>query len=202
MPLALVVMTCAGLGSCGGGGGGGSRPVSGGGGDQMTIDPPRQQAQPDLVVDSPAVSDSNPAPGASFTLSVTVSNTGGAVSPSTTLRYYRSPDATITTSDTSVGTGAVGALATGISNESISLDAPSNLGTYYYGACVGRSGRRVGHDEQLLLVRDGHGSATCPGGSGTCPGGSGPCPGLGGGFADGERRQPRGRNEPSPCRRR
>ena len=136
MPLALVVMTCAGLASCGGGGGGGSRPVSGGGGDQMTIDPPRQQAQPDLVVDSPTVSDSNPAPGASFTLSVTVSNTGGAVSPSTTLRYYRSPDATITTSDTSVGTGAVGALATGISNESISLDAPSNLGTYYYGACV------------------------------------------------------------------
>ena len=84
-----------------------------------------------------SVSDSNPAPGASFTLSVTVSNTGGAASPSTTLRYYRSPDATITPSDTSVDTAAVGALAaTGTSSLTVSLTAPSNLGTYYYGACV------------------------------------------------------------------
>ena len=41
----------------------------------------------------------------------TVSNTGAGEPAATTLRYYRSTDATITTSDTSVGTDAVGALA-------------------------------------------------------------------------------------------
>jgi len=59
------------------------------------------------------------------------------VAGSTTLRYYRSTNATISTSDTSVGTDAVGALAaSGTSAESISLTAPSSAGTYYYGACV------------------------------------------------------------------
>ena len=95
------------------------------------------QPEPDLVVGSPTVSDGSPASGASFTLSATVSNAGGAASSSTTLRYYRSTDATITTSDTSVGTDAVGTLAAaGTSSESISLTAPSTAGTYYYGACV------------------------------------------------------------------
>ena len=95
------------------------------------------EPEPDLVVGSPTVSDSSPASGASFTLSATVRNAGGAASSSTTLRYYRSTDATITTSDTSVGTDAVGALAAaGTSSESISLTAPSTAGTYYYGACV------------------------------------------------------------------
>ncbi len=76
-------------------------------------------------------------PGKTFSLSATVSNTGDGESPSTTLRYYQSADATITTSDTSVGTDAVGTLAaSGTSAESISLTAPSSLGTYYYGACV------------------------------------------------------------------
>ena len=95
------------------------------------------EPEPDLVVGSPTASDSSPASGASFTLSATVRNAGGAASLSTTLRYFRSTDATITTSDTSVGTDAVGALAaSGTSAESISLTAPSTAGTYYYGACV------------------------------------------------------------------
>ena len=248
MPLALVVMTCAGLASCGGGGGGGSRPASGGGGDQMMILPPtgnrtpdhsdtpaaattialRQsipgridspndvdyfrlrvnapgtltirttgtadpdiavfdaerievpgvtgswigtitqaildkgdllvkfsggnegeeytaratldqpsQISPDLTVGSPTVSDSNPAAGASFTLSATVSNAGDGESAATTLRYYRSTDATITTSDTEVGTDAVAGLAaSGSDSQSVELVAPSAPGTYHYGACV------------------------------------------------------------------
>ena len=95
------------------------------------------EPEPDLVVGSPTVSDSSPTSGASFTLSATVRNAGGAASSSTTLRYYRSTDATITTSDTSVGTDAVGTLAAaGTSSELISLTAPSSAGTYYYGACV------------------------------------------------------------------
>ena len=95
------------------------------------------QTSPDLSVGSPTVSDSGLETGGAFTLSATVSNQGDGASAATTLRYYRSTDATITTSDTSVGTDAVGTLAAaGTSSESISLTAPSTAGTYYYGACV------------------------------------------------------------------
>ena len=92
---------------------------------------------PDLVVESPSVSDSSPDAGASFTLSATVRNQGSGPSAATTLRYYRSADATISGTDTQVGTDAVGALAaSATSDESIDLTAPSSPGTYYYGACV------------------------------------------------------------------
>ena len=92
---------------------------------------------PDLTVGVPTVSDSSPTPGASFTLSVTVRNQGSAASTLALLRYYRSTNATISSSDTSVGTEAVGGLsASGSSPESIGLTAPSTPGTYYYGACV------------------------------------------------------------------
>ena len=91
----------------------------------------------DLVVQSPTVSDSSPAAGASFTLNATVRNQGSASSGSTTLRYYSSSDSTISTSDTEVGTDPAGGLAaSGTSAESIDLTAPSSAGTYHYGACV------------------------------------------------------------------
>ena len=96
---------------------------------------------PDLVVDTPTVSDSTLTAGASFTLNVTVRNRGDATSPPTTLRYYRSTDSTVTSSDASVGSdwvsGVSGLLnASESSAESISLTAPTTAGTYYYGACV------------------------------------------------------------------
>ena len=92
---------------------------------------------PDLVVDSPSVSDSTLTTGQSFTLRTTVRNSGTGRSASTTLRYYRSSNSTISTSDTEVGTDSVSGLsASGTSAESISLTAPSSAGTYYYGACV------------------------------------------------------------------
>ena len=92
---------------------------------------------PDLEVGTPSVNDSSPETGGSFTLSATVTNVGDGESPATTLRYYRSADATITTSDPQVGTGTVGVLsASGTSAESIDLAAPSTPGRYYYGACV------------------------------------------------------------------
>ena len=109
----------------GGDGGGGS---NGGGGTSPA---------PDLVVDAPTVSNSSPTAGASFTLRATVRNQGTGRAGSTTLRYYRSSDATVSTSDTQVGTDPVSTLsASRTSSESISLSAPSNAGTYYYGACV------------------------------------------------------------------
>ena len=92
---------------------------------------------PDLVVDTPTVSDSSLTAGDTFTLSAKVRNQGGGQSGSTTLRYYRSSDSTITTGDTAVGTDSVSQLSAGDdSDESISLTAPSTSGTYYYGACV------------------------------------------------------------------
>ena len=92
---------------------------------------------PDLIVESPSVSDSTLTPGQTFTLSATVRNSGTGQSAATTLRYYRSTDATISTGDTAVGTDAVSGLsASNTSAESISLRAPSSAGTYYYGACV------------------------------------------------------------------
>ena len=104
---------------------------------QVDVTEPPPPSTPDLVVGSPSVSNSSPLTGASFTLSATVSNDGDGGSPATTLHYYRSTDATVTTSDTEVGTDAVGALlASGTSAESIDLTAPSTTGTYYYGACV------------------------------------------------------------------
>ena len=92
---------------------------------------------PDLIVESPSVSDSSPDAGASFTLSATVRNQGGSRSASTTLRYYLSTDQTITTGDTEVETDYVTRLnSSAISDESARIEAPSSEGTYYYGACV------------------------------------------------------------------
>ena len=92
---------------------------------------------PDLSMGSPSVSDSSLETGGTFTLSMTVNNQGDGESPATTLRYFRSTDATITASDTAVGTDPVGALSpSGTSAQSISLTAPATAGTYYYGACV------------------------------------------------------------------
>ena len=91
----------------------------------------------DLVVDLPSVSKSTLAPGEKFTLSVTVRNQENRRADGTTLRYYRSTDATISSSDTEVGTASVSGLdANEDSDYSISLTAPTAAGVYYYGACV------------------------------------------------------------------
>ena len=96
------------------------------------------QTNQDLAISgSPTVTDSNPAPGGSFTLSVAVHNAGNAATPGTTYRYYRSSDSTITSGDTEVGTNTLNRLYPGQSDSgNIALTAPSVAGTYYYGACV------------------------------------------------------------------
>ena len=113
-------------------------PPSGGGGGGSS-------GSPDLIVESPSISDKTLTTGQSFTLSATVRNQGTGSSAEMTLRYYQSSDATISTSDTEVGTDSVDSLsASGTSAESISLNAPSSAGTYYYGACVASvSGRAI-----------------------------------------------------------
>ena len=97
----------------------------------------QQVGTPDLIVGSPSASDSGPVAGVTFTLRATVRNLGDGASAATTLRYYRSTDATVTTSDTEVGTDAVAELApAGGGSEAVDLTAPASPGTYYYGACV------------------------------------------------------------------
>ena len=113
--------------------------------------PPGGSSSPDLIVESPSVSASTLTPGQSFTLRATVRNRGTARSATTTLRYYRSSDATISTSDTEVGTDLVSGLsASRTSPESIRLTAPSSAGTYYFGACVASVSGESNTDQQLL----------------------------------------------------
>ncbi len=95
------------------------------------------QTAPDLVVHGPLQDDSTREPGETFRILVTVQNLGTESSMATTVRFYRSTDTTITTSDTEEGTAPVGPLGhLGGSGRTILLTAPSTGGTYYYGACV------------------------------------------------------------------
>ena len=93
---------------------------------------------PDLVVSTPTKNVSGSlTPGESFTLRAVVTNSGSATSPSTTLRWRSSTNATITTSDTQIGTDSVGTLGPNRTGaETFTLSAPSTPGTYYYGATV------------------------------------------------------------------
>ena len=100
-----------------------------GGGDPLT--------SPDLVVESPSVSKANLEQGESFTLEARVRNRGDGAAGATTLRYYRSADSAISTSDEYAGSDRVGSLsAQATSTETIRVSAPNQAGTYYYGACV------------------------------------------------------------------
>ena len=99
----------------------------------------------DLSVSTPSVDKSTVAPGETFTLSTTVTNIGtGSFTRSTTLRYFQSTDTTLNRmdgSDTEVGTDPIGGLGSYLgyndaTNESITLTAPSEPGTYYYFAYV------------------------------------------------------------------
>ena len=106
-----------------------------------TLNPPDTHSggNPDLTIYS-ITAFANPSgtpAGGAFSLAAGVRNVGDGASPATTLRYYRSTDATITNGDTSVGADAVTALApSGLTEESIRLTAPLSAGTYYYGACI------------------------------------------------------------------
>ncbi|MYA70456.1 hypothetical protein F4Y19_10295, partial [Candidatus Poribacteria bacterium] len=100
----------------------------------------------DLSVATPTVDKSTLTPGESFTLSTTVTNQGSGISVPTTLRYYRSTDTTLSSSDdTEVGTDPIEALSGNLSgstnytsSQSITLTAPTAPGDYYYYVSVDR----------------------------------------------------------------
>ena len=70
---------------------------------------PRTEDAVDPAAEPLATSPGSLTPEQRFISSVTVNNQGAARSAATTLRYYRSTDATISASDTAAGTDAVGA---------------------------------------------------------------------------------------------
>ena len=99
--------------------------------------PPPPPSRPDLVVQSPSVSNSSPYLGQPFTLSVTVRNQGNGRSAATTVRFHHSVDTTISRTDTELYATASGALApSGARTHAITVTARSAAGTYYFGACV------------------------------------------------------------------
>ena len=96
-----------------------------------------QTSPPDLVVGSVRVSDATLDPGDSFKFYATVRNQGSGEGDRTTLRYYRSTNSSISSSDTQEETDSVVSLDPNESTEEWDwITAPDTPGTYYYGACV------------------------------------------------------------------
>ena len=94
-----------------------------------------EAAAADLVVASATLS-ATPAVGETFTLDVVVRNDGDGAAAATTLRYYRSDDSAISTSDEEIGTNEVAALDAGASSAHSIEVTVEEAGSYRYGACV------------------------------------------------------------------
>ena len=99
-------------------------------------DPPQTQG-PDLVIQSARVESPTVMIGGGVRLYITLTNQGTHAAPATTIRYYRSLDATISVEDTELRAVNVGQLGAGKSTTTWALLlSPTVSGVYYYGACV------------------------------------------------------------------
>ena len=77
--------------------------------------------------------------GSSFNVTFTIENSGDAASAATTIRYYQSADANISTSDRQITSGPFPALGPGGTRRAIlTVSIPSNLATQtiYIGSCL------------------------------------------------------------------
>ena len=95
-------------------------------------------AAPDLEFTNVAPTSVTAAPGQSFTVRFTIRNSGGAASAATTMRFYESDNATISTGDIEIGDAPFGALASG-SSRTVSAEftlSSAASGTLYLGSCV------------------------------------------------------------------
>ena len=91
---------------------------------------------PDLIIQNVSLNDDMFTLGQTMTIDSIVLNQGTETAEASTLRYYLSTDATISTSDSELGIDTVDVLVPGdVSTESISLTAPA-LGSYWIGTCV------------------------------------------------------------------
>ena len=92
---------------------------------------------PDLVIPSARVESPTVMIGGGVRLHITLTNQGTHAAPATTIRYYRSLDATISAADTELRAVNVGQLNPGeIIAPWALLLSPTVSGAYYYGACV------------------------------------------------------------------
>lgn len=93
--------------------------------------------RPDLVIDTFSIAETRPAAGGTFPVNVTLRNIGHRRAEKTTLRYYRSLDATIPRDDEEVGHAALDALDVARTERlTHSLRAPTRAGFYNYGVCI------------------------------------------------------------------
>ena len=84
----------------------------------------------------------NVASGSTFTVSAVVQFIGSGQSSPARLKWYRSSDAVIQSTDTEMGDDPIPALHRGNSHrESFQFTAPSASGTYYFGACIDQASR-------------------------------------------------------------
>ena len=92
---------------------------------------------PDLVIQSARVESPTVMIGGGVRLHITLTNQGTHAAEATTIRYYRSLDATISAADTELRAVNVGQLNPGeITTTWALLLSPTVSGVYYYGACV------------------------------------------------------------------
>ena len=91
--------------------------------------------------------------GGGVRLHITLTNQGTQCgTEATTIRYYRSLDATISADDTELRAVNVGQLNAGeIIAPWALLLSPTVSGVYYYGACVDARRLRIRYIEQLLF---------------------------------------------------
>ncbi|MFT4520436.1 MAG: hypothetical protein ACI9JM_002839 [Halioglobus sp.] len=91
----------------------------------------------DLTVPFAGVDDSTLHPGQAFSALAIARNDGDGPSAATTLRYYRSTNAIISTGDTQIGTDSIPVLAAGAIQAGNAPDtAPVTEGTWWIGACI------------------------------------------------------------------
>ena len=91
----------------------------------------------DLVISAGRVDRSTINQGQGVRLHITLTNRGMRAAPATTIRYYRSLDATISADDTELRAVPVGGLGRGSSYATWALlPSPFAVGVFYYGACL------------------------------------------------------------------
>ena len=96
-----------------------------------------RDTKPDLVIESIRAEPSNVLPGTQFKLHVTYKNQGALTSTETTVKYYRSANATFSETDKLTATDKRVPVTGRSTITRVRMEtAPENPGTYYYGACV------------------------------------------------------------------
>ena len=92
---------------------------------------------PDLLISADRVDRSTISQGQGVRLHITLTNQGMRAAPATTIRFYRSLDATISAEDTELRAVPVSGLGPGRSYTTWALlPSPFAVGVYYYGACL------------------------------------------------------------------